>query len=255
MCATLGAGVLRCRAVLRWTLDRCPHSTWRPLLRFVLPLRFVSYQAPADGGPLNPTTAVALEVLKRASVSVAGFSATAMYARVEAAETALEEERREREKVTAYLNAVMKEVCTGGVGQYTRPFSSSSRGVFRLCVSVPVAAQAVPLVPCCYRVHVRARFSFPSNAWELILIRDQMEVKMPLIEQQRQDYERALASHEQLSIRLDNAMRESSDKEKAMALLRGQIEESKKYKLILQQEVRSQACDVAQHRRRSWRVE
>ena len=78
---------------------------------------------------------------------------------------------------------------------------------------------------------------------------------MPLIEQQRQDYERALASHEQLSIRLDNAMRESSDKEKAMALLRGQIEESKKSKLILQQEVRGRACAVAQYRRRSWRVE
>jgi predicted methyltransferase MtxX (methanogen marker protein 4) len=69
-----------------------------------------------------------------------------------------------------------------------------------------------------------------------------MEIKMPLIDQQRQDYERALASHEQLSIRLDSAMRESADKDRVVAELKGAIQDLNNTRAVLQQEVRRLAC-------------
>lgn len=65
----------------------------------------------------------------------------------------------------------------------------------------------------------------------------QIELKTPVIEQQRRDYERALASHEQLTIRLDAAMRESIEKESQLALATGRLGEAEQQAELLKQEV------------------
>ncbi len=67
--------------------------------------------AAVDGsGALGATNAVALEMIRRASVGQSGFSATAMYARVEAAENGLDKERRERVKLQSQLDTILREV-------------------------------------------------------------------------------------------------------------------------------------------------
>ncbi len=72
----------------------------------------------------------------------------------------------------------------------------------------------------------------------------QIELKTPVIEQQRRDYERALLSHEQLSTRLEYAMRDCNDKETEIKLLSSKVSELSADRDILRQEVQDLSTQI-----------
>ncbi len=96
--------------------------------------------------------------------------------------------------------------------------------------------------------------SCASGCYATVLLA-QIELKTPVIEQQRRDYERALLSHEQLSTRLEHAMRDSSEKAAQLASLTSKVAELTSDRDILKQEVQDLCTQIrallAEHARSS----